>query len=169
MRDLQLIKSTVLLLGLISCAPRAAQPDATAAAAQSASHATVTLERMPCFGRCPTYRVQIDADGGVSFTGRANVDSTGARTGRADPAKQAALLRLMDSVYFALEDGFTAGAPSCRPYIADMPRVITSMTTPTRARTIEHDLGCPSVPRLNEIERRIEEAADVRRWIGDRR
>ena len=37
----------------------------------------VSLERTPCFGRCPSYKVALYGDGRVEWVGKANVGTVG--------------------------------------------------------------------------------------------
>jgi hypothetical protein len=106
----------------------------------------------------------------VVFEGKQNVDSVGRFTGRVSRDKVAALVRLFEQKnYFALADRYAHDVASCRPYISDLPRAITSITLDGRAKRVEHDPGCSQVPAgLAEIEKSIDETAETARWIGPR-
>lgn len=155
-------------LTLAACAPNGAVPDTSAATPSVVPAFTrVTLERKPCFGTCPVYRVSVAGDGAVAFEGLGYVDSIGSFTGRIDADRVAALARLFEEQgYFALDDKYAYGEPSCPSYATDAPTVITSVTIGNRSKRVEHDLGCAGVPqRLSDLESRIDEIVGTSRWI----
>jgi hypothetical protein len=156
-------------LALAGCAANGAVPDSSAATPSAApAYTRVTLERKPCFGTCPVYRMSVAEDGAVAFEGLRHVDSIGSFTGRIDAERVAALARLFDEHdYFALADKYAYGESSCPQYATDAPTVITSITIGNRSKRIEHDLGCAGVPqRLHDLERGIDELVGTSRWIG---
>ena len=132
-------------------------------------NATITIERTPCFGKCPVYRLTLRGDGTVVFEGKANTDSTGRFVGRVSPANVAALLRFANEIaYFSFADTYAMGQ-GCAPYIADMPHVITSIALPARTKRVDADHGCAAVPpRLSELESKIDQTAESWRWTGRR-
>lgn len=155
-------------LALAGCAANGAVPDSSAATPDAAPAFTrVTLERKPCFGTCPVYRVAVTEDGAVVFEGLQHVDSVGRFAGRIDAQRVAALARLFDEHdYFALDDRYAYGEPNCPQYGTDAPTVITSITSGDRSKRVEHDLGCAGVPqRLHDLERGIDEIVGTSRWI----
>lgn len=158
------------VLSLVGCGSRGAVADSSAAVSADAPIADfrATLERKPCFGTCPVYRVSVTGDGAVLFEGVQHVDSIGRFTGRIDRERVAALSRLFEEQnYYALADKYAYGEATCREYAADAPTVITSVATTDRSKQVEHDLGCFNVPtRLSDLERRIDELVGTARWIG---
>jgi hypothetical protein len=161
--------AALCVLALAACAPpNGAVPDSSAATPGAAPAVTrVTLERTPCFGTCPVYRVSVGGDGAVAFEGLGYVDSIGSFTGRIDADRVAALARLFEEHdYFALDDKYAYGEANCAQYGTDAPMVITSVTIGGRSKRVEHDLGCGGVPpRLSDLESRIDEIIGTSRWI----
>ncbi|MCR4341423.1 MAG: DUF6438 domain-containing protein [Gemmatimonadaceae bacterium] len=156
-------------LALAGCAANGAVPDSSAATPSAApAYTRVTLERKPCFGTCPVYRVSVAENGAVIFEGLGYVDSIGSFTGRIDAERVAALARLFEEHdYFALDDKYAYGEPNCAQYGTDAPTVITSITIGDRSKRVEHDLGCAGVPqRLWDLESGIDEIIGTSRWIG---
>ena len=157
------------LLALSACAPpNGAAPDSSGATPSAAPAVTrVTLERKPCFGTCPVYRVSVAEDGAVAFEGVRHVDSVGSFTGRIAAERVAALARLFeDHDYFTLDDKYAYGEANCAQYGTDAPTVITSVTIGDRTKRVEHDLGCAGVPkRLSDLESGIDEIVGTSRWI----
>jgi Domain of unknown function (DUF6438) len=163
-----LLRSTLLLsLGALACAPHAiprAQPDSTASV--EADTPVIQLERTPCFGRCPVYRVAISASGRVSFVGKNFVARQGEAGGQVSKGGLDSLLAEIERQgYFDLADRYVAGAADCGPYATDAPSAITEVTHDGRHKRIEHDYGCSQAPAiLAELERRIDEVAGTERW-----
>jgi len=158
------------VLTFVGCGSRGAGADSSAAVSSSdpAGQFRATLERKPCFGTCPVYRISVTGDGAVVFEGVQHVDSIGRFTGRIDRERVVALTRLFDEQnYFGLDDKYAYGEANCRQYASDAPTVITSVTTTDGSKQVEHDLGCFDVPvRLADLERRIDELVGSSRWIG---
>ena|SRR5215831_14883583 len=63
----------------------------------------IILSRSPCYGRCPTYDVEIHGDGTVLYNGKANVATKGRHTAK---ISRASLEELVDTFrkadYFSL-------------------------------------------------------------------
>lgn len=155
-------------VALSACGTGSAVADSSAAVSNTAPLPTrVTLERRPCYGTCPVYRLAVSEDGLVTFEGLQHVDSIGRFTGRIDARRVAELARaFQEHGYFALDDRYAEGDANCRPYAMDAPTVITSITTGDLSKRIEHDLGCAGAPqRLHDLERRIDEIVGTSRWV----
>ena len=171
----RMVACCVAILGLLGCQSGAREPvvDQRASVGTSspvAMQTRVTLERRPCYGRCPTYVLSISSDGSVVFDGRANVDSSRRVTARVSPDSVASLVRLMEARKFMmLPDRYAYGVPGCEPYYTDAPLVITSLSSGGRTKRVEHDQGCSGAPAsLSLIENRIDEIAQSWRWINGR-
>jgi hypothetical protein len=174
--------SVIALALATGCSKRQASvgsppPASTTTSTATEGFSTITFERTPCFGTCPVYRVTVSSGSGsgsgggtVRFVGTQNVDSMGTFTATLDAARMAALARAFDDAgYYALDSRYTDGQANCREYGTDAQRILTSITTPTRTKSIEHDLGCAGVPtRLADLYRRFDEIIEVSRWIGRR-
>lgn len=126
---------------------------------------SITLERTPCFGTCPVYRVSIAGDGAVLFEGRNHVDSAHA-TSRLSADEVMALRRFFDDArFFELDDSYVSGEKNCTPYFTDAPTVITSIAIDGRSKGVRHDRGCGGVPeRLSSLEDGIDRIVGVWRW-----
>ena len=163
------VLSALGALAFVACGTSQAVADSSAAVGSASPEFTrITLERKPCYGTCPVYRVAVGQDGTVVFEGLQHVDSVGRFTARIDAGRSAALARLFDEHdYFALDDRYAEGMPNCPQYATDAPTVITSIAIGQRTKRVEHDLGCFAVPpRLAELERRIDDLLGTARWIG---
>lgn len=145
----------------------AGEAGAPPAPESSAEVESVSLERGPCFGTCPVYRVTVDRAGNVRFDGRRFVADTGLTTASVPrEAVDNLFAELEASGYFDLADSYRSGDPGCARYATDLPTVITEVRVGGRSKRIEHDRGCADAPAaLSALETRIDEVAGVRRWI----
>lgn len=158
-----------VLLAAACARPAADVPAAEARPAPDAgADASVSLERRPCFGTCPVYTVRLDGSGAVHFEGRRFVADSGASTGAVPKARVDSLLAELESGgYFEFADRYDAGAPGCERYATDLPTVVTEVHLRGRAKRVEHDHGCGGAPEtLDSLERRIDDVAGVKRWVG---
>jgi hypothetical protein len=156
-------------LSLSACTPRSTasrveQPDKVA----GSSGPVVTLERTPCFGNCPVYRISVSEAGVVRYEGRANVRQMGTATAQISRARLDSLLLEMERAgYFTFARRYALSEPTCRRYSTDSPSAISSATFRGRTQRIEHDYGCGGVPgALTLLEKRIDEVLGSDRWTG---
>ncbi len=127
------------------------------AAAQEGQRVQITLERTPCFGRCPDYVVTLDGDGTVRYTGRQFVRVHGEQTWKIDAAAVHALAREMDAAgFFGWKDVYTA-------MVTDLPTTYTTLTIGARTKKIKDYYGGP--PALQQIEARIDAVSGVRGYV----
>lgn len=130
----------------------------------------ITMQRMPCFGTCPVYTVDVTADGLVTFEGERFVETTGTSTATIEAAAAAGLMRdLVANGFFDLADRYTQDAKVCGSYHTDAPRVKLTLRTGGREKTVEHDYGCSDVPpQLRVMQEQVDSVAGVARWVGSR-
>ncbi|MFN8475761.1 MAG: DUF6438 domain-containing protein [Anaerolineae bacterium] len=142
-------------------------PQATAAAGPVASpvgdidHVVITLERGPCFGACPTYKVTIRGTGEVAWEGKRFVKVVGPASAKISPDAVRALLdEMVAAGYFNMNDKYT------KANATDMPSAVTSVTLSGVTKTIDHYYGDNSAPpALTALEKRIDEVAGTAQWI----
>jgi hypothetical protein len=154
---------------LAACARTAPVPETRVQSpGESREAGSVSLERGPCFGSCPVYKVTVDRTGGVRFEGRRFVANTGVSTGTVSPAVVDSLLEELSAAgYFELADAYRAGEPGCERYATDLPTIVTEVRSGERLKRVEHDRGCADAPEvLSRLESRIDEVAGSARWIG---
>ncbi len=66
-----------------------------------------SLQRTPCFGKCPAYTVRINADGSAHYTGRSHAPREGEFQGRVDKATMQALYDRASAIgFFAFQDKY---------------------------------------------------------------
>jgi hypothetical protein len=152
-------------LALVACGRSPARPP-QAEPAPTEGH--ISLERRPCFGACPVYTVTLERSGAVIFEGRRFVADTGTFTGSIPAARADSLFLELDAAgWFTFADRYGMGEPGCERFATDLPSVVTEVRIDGRAKRVEHDYGCAGAPaKLEALERRIDEVAEVRKWVG---
>ncbi|MFC2032125.1 DUF6438 domain-containing protein [Chloroflexota bacterium] len=121
----------------------------------------ITLERTPCYGFCPVYKLTIGGDGTVVYEGK---DFVSIRNREETTISQGEIDQLVKEFkridYFSLNDEYTERT------ITDAPSVITSITLDGKTKTIEHYHGDFSAPEeLTELEDKIDEIVNSEKWI----
>ena len=157
-----------MLVAATACSrPPAPAPQAPPAPPPAQGH--ISLERRPCFGTCPVYTVTLERSGAVIFQGHRFVADTGTFTASIPAARADSLFRELEAAgWFAFADRYGMGEPGCEHFATDLPSVVTEVRMDGRAKRVEHDHGCTDAPpALAELERRIDEVAGVRRWVGE--
>jgi hypothetical protein len=158
-----------LIVSAAACARNGASSSPDKKPSESVAAAPViSLERTPCFGSCPVYRVEVSASGEVRYEGKAHVRKAGVATGNVTKEQVRRLLSDLESAgYFAFPERYTAGEPACGRYVTDSPTVITSATVGGRTKTVTHDYGCSGAPgALTVLERRIDDVLSSGQWTG---
>lgn len=172
---LRVLQASALML-LAACLPTTrgatvgSPPSATRpSTVPTASFTRVMMERRACFGTCPVYIVNVAGTGQVTFEGKAHTDSSRGSARLTAPQLAELEKAFDDAGYYALDSAYVRGAKGCGAFASDAPTVITSITTPTRSKRVEHNGGCSDAPSsLATLESRIAEITGVARWIGRR-
>jgi len=129
--------------------------------AKDAGPVMISLERTPCFGRCPIYTVSLDGDGSVTYNGQRFVGVTGERHAKISRADVDALLRAFDAAHFeSLDDAY-------RAHVTDLPSTIVTLTRNGHTkRVVDYagtSVGMPQAVR--DIEQQIDRAANTAQWV----
>jgi len=145
----------LVAIGASACTAR----DTAADAPRSVS---ITMERTPCFGRCPVYRLDLDGAGKVVYEGRGFVKERGRQEATVRAADVQALAKEIEAAgFFTLRDSYP-------PDATDNASVITSVTIDGKTKRIEHDLSSRAAPAsLKALYQRIDEVAGSRQWVGE--
>jgi protein-disulfide isomerase-like protein with CxxC motif len=167
-----------MLLAATGCAALSEQPSRSQPAAGPLTHfEKVTLERTPCFGTCPVYRVVILGDGRVEYDGYQFVKVASAAAALSQDQIQSLLTAINKARYFSLRDSYRRGGDGCPSWVTDHPSALTSVTSGGVTKKIDHDLGCwelpapdgrlgaPYPPELTAFETAIDEIVNTARWV----
>ncbi|MBC8087948.1 MAG: hypothetical protein H7Z40_11840 [Phycisphaerae bacterium] len=128
----------------------------------------MSLERGPCRGRCPVYRVDVYADGKVRFDGKQHVASIGIQSGNTPASSVQELLRaIQSSAFSSVDTSFVMGSAACGQYMPDLPWSRLSAKLSTGMKSVQHDPGCRNAPRyLRKLEAQIDSVARTAQWIA---
>jgi hypothetical protein len=158
----------VLVAALAACAPPPADTAVPAAAPASSVSGeridSIALERLPCFGTCPVYRVVVTRTGRVRFTATnpAPVNATDSVA----PEGFAALAREAATIGFWNLPGNIAESPLCGRRRTDSPGALVTLYAADRVKEVRDDQGCTGVPPgLRAFEERIDRVARSERWV----
>ena len=125
------------------------------------SDVVLSLERGPCFGACPVYRLTVYGDGRVIYEGIRFVSVEGTRTATVSEDKVRQIIGEFYAIdYFSLHDEYT------HVNATDMPSATTSITIGGKTKTVIHYHGDFSAPdELTALEDKIDEIVSTRQWV----
>jgi len=154
----------VAALGALATAGSPPTDAASPAAADQTFRAKLT--RGVCLGSCPSYEVEIDSEGLVTFTGsrsavEPSVPCLGRRRWRVSPAAVARLADVVDrSGFFGFKDAYQGA-------VADMPSFSVTITRHGRTKSVRDYVGLAvGMPRaMVDIENAIDAAANDRTCV----
>ncbi len=119
----------------------------------------ITLERTPCYGTCPDYKLTIYGDGKIVYEGKEYVKITGTQTAQISIDQVKAIVDEFYRIdYFSLQDKYTGN-------ITDLPTTITSITINGTTKKVVNYYGAPK--KLDELENKIDEITNSKIWIGN--
>ena len=125
----------------------------------------ITLSRTGCYGKCPTYEVEIHGDGTVLYDGKFNVAAKGKHTAK---ISHASLVELVDffrkANYFSLSDRYVSG-------ITDYPAYETSISFDGVSKSVldyaGQRVGMPAT--VLDVEAAIDRLSGASKWVGRKR
>lgn len=135
-----------LLFGMHSC-------KTTKVNAQGAKGDVIlSLERTPCFGRCPVYVIKIYEDGLLLYQGKRNVADTGCHYRKISKQELASLKQAFSNVgFFEMADSY----PESERAPVDLPSCIIFFKSGNQEKTItDHHWKTPE--KLALLERKID-------------
>ncbi|RPD50383.1 hypothetical protein DNI29_06200 [Hymenobacter sediminis] len=144
----------LLLPFLLACSTQAQQPTRSKATLSThtkakhkqtaagkpatATQPVITLERTPCFGRCPHYRAHIFPDGRVQYEGFRYAPTEGKAEFRLPLATVQKILQQADEIGFQqLQNEYTGE-------ISDLPSTILTIRYGTTTKTVKAEQGAPA-------------------------
>lgn len=114
----------ILLFGLaVLITACKAKTNTTARTLKSDKPFSIALERTPCFGTCPVYKVEIHSDGNIKYVGKEFSDPKGEYE-TFIPITEVEVLRkaIIEANFLNLKDVYD------NMYISDLPSAITTLT-----------------------------------------
>jgi hypothetical protein len=125
----------------------------------------ITLIRGACYGRCPTYQIEIHGDGTVLYEGKANVATKGRHTGKISHASLGELVEVFRKAdYFSLAERYESG-------VTDNPTFVSSISfdgvTKSVLDYVGQSVGMPST--VSDVEAAIDRLSGAYQWIGRER
>jgi len=157
-----------VLLG-VACtsptAPRRASGTADQARSQTeealpeeAPRLVASLQRGPCLGVCPVYKVEAFDDGTVRFTGGRFVGHPGVSTGHLSPAQLADLRAVFARFNFDELKSYENTQTSDLPWV----------TLSNGRKTLRHYQGDGRAPAsLTALEKELDQLMHTAQWLGD--
>ena len=135
----------------------------------------ITLERTICYGTCPAYKLTVKSDGTVLFEGLNYTNVKGKIEDKISAEKVKQLIKEFQTVdYFNLNGKYDT--QSCFQ-VTDNPSASTSIRINGKTKSISHYRGCvegtddfkKELSNLTELEKKIDEIVETKRWIGERK
>ena len=121
----------------------------------------ITLQRTPCYGSCPVYRIMVSGTGEVGYFGETHVDKAGAHRWKISGRRLQRLAEAFERArYSRLADRYTSRE------FTDAPGCLTSIEYEDgTSKSIDHYHGDPSAPAaLTELEDEIDRIVGVERY-----
>lgn len=125
----------------------------------------IVLERTPCFGVCPVYKLTIHRSGKVVYEGKAHVWEEGRQTGRVSKEGFRQLVSKIEEInFFNLRDRYDGkNADGSGVTVTDLPTRKTSVTRGNVTKTVENYFRGPK--GLKELEDLIDEVTKSTEWV----
>jgi len=119
----------------------------------------IELERTPCFGACPAYKVTLHRDGSATYEGGAHAPREGDFRGSVDPFDYGRLCHLIESLGFVdLEREYSVGA------ITDLPTVYVRVWSESAGSVSVREYGASGPVTLWAIQMAIDAVTMRIRW-----
>jgi len=133
----------------------------------------ITLERTVCYGRCPAYKLSIKSDGAVLFEGIDFTKVKGKAEDKISSEKVSQLIKAFENADFYNLNG-KYDNQNCYQW-TDNPSATTSIQIDGKAKSIAHYQGCregndnfkKELSKLTELENKIDEIVETKRWVGE--
>ncbi len=138
-------------------APEAPAPTAADQAGETKDDSLYfSLERTPCFGSCPTYKVSVYKDGSATYFGRRFAAREGHFTGHLDAATMAQLAEA------ASKHGFYAMDAKYDKPVTDLPSVIIRVNAGQGNKQVIGRVGAPQ--SFKDLTKEAEKLLDGVTW-----
>ena len=157
------IAITLLGCALLACRPPVGAAPAVPAPPRAGGQTLfVGLDRDICFGTCPAYKIEIDRDGAVRYTGRADVCEPGPISGRLSDDQMNKLRTAISTSGFAAIPEHCCDCP-----VSDTPTITLTVGDPPPLKTVVDSYGCEGgTTPVEALADTIDRIVGIERWIG---
>ena len=115
----------------------------------------ISLERTPCYGTCPIYKMEVFSDGSAFFHGERFVDKIGDFQFTVSKKTIDYILKQAEEIdFFEMKDKYTGN-------ITDLPKTITFIKSEKGEKKIVNYYNAPKI--LKEFESLVDGCIDYRR------
>jgi hypothetical protein len=141
--------------------------------AQTGAVDSLVLERSPCFGFCPVYRLRVAGSGAVHFRGQRRGGGDTTVTDSVAPSVVARMLAGADAAFDRLPERTMGDSVFCSRMATDHPSVAVAVFRPGGVRRVDHYTGCgvgesggrqAALDRFEAWAARIDSLAGTERW-----
>lgn len=130
MRPFLLISLVAILIGSGSCSLNERYARHAHRYGSATDSVFFSMERTPCFGKCPSFTLSIDAGGRASWRGRGNVERMGNWTAQVPATAMDALLTMANAhVFFGFNDSYDG-------QVTDLPSTIIRVNADGRDKRV---------------------------------
>jgi Domain of unknown function (DUF6438) len=119
----------------------------------------VSLQRTPCFGRCPVFKIELYEDGKVVYEGRAFSTRLGTHKAVASTELMKAILQKANDIKYLT---FNGKYPKGESMITDIPTTISYVKLGSESKMIYNNYDAPT--ELLEFERWLESQFESLKW-----
>lgn len=150
---------------------------------------SLNMKKSFCFwGGCPIYDLTIQPEGKIIFEGRKNTKTIGKVESNLEKKKVKQLITEIEKAnFFTLDDAYNYDSKNCSVFMSDSPNITIYIKLNGKEKTINHNWGCRvgslaengEVKRnwservfpqeLYNLENKIDEIVETKRWIGERK
>jgi len=132
----------------------------------------ITLERTPCYGTCPVYRVEVSSDGMVKYEGKSDVAVKGLQTHMVSSSDIDFLREAIKRIHFSeLRSTYENSNDGCKEVWTDMSTITIQTISGSSRKKVIYYVGCRGLSVLGRIAwlaDTIDEVAGTARWVGPR-
>ncbi len=177
---------TLFVCLLAVCGNTISQPEDQVLVTQTKeSILNLKMERSHCFWECPVYTLTIQPDGffffeDVKIREKGDLITKKRIEGKLSKEKINQLVSEINKIdFFNLKNSYSDGF-NCPVFWKDSPDVNLSISLDGKEKTVSHSLGCKEKVNINEegkiypeklynLENKIDEIVETKRWIGERK
>lgn len=119
----------------------------------------VSLQRTPCFGQCPAFKIQLFTDGKVVYEGKAYCKRIGTHKATASPELIKVIQQKANEIkYLSLNEKYPKG----ESMITDIPTTVSYIKIGSDSKMIYNNYDAPT--ELIEFERWLEQQFEGLKW-----